>query len=73
MACGTRAVVSVGSVGSMEPTDLCKEVLEPMKFEGKCNQNSDYQLKPSKSLDPGVYDFGPHGLKFLTTPLGTIY
>ena len=36
-----RAVVSVGSVGSMEPTDFQKVLLEPTEFEGKWGQKSE--------------------------------
>ena len=34
-----RGVVSVGSVGSMEPTDFVNELLEPTEFEGKWDEN----------------------------------
>ena len=36
-----RAIVSVGSGGSMEPANFWKEVLEPKDFGGKLDQKSE--------------------------------
>ena len=36
-----RAVVSMGSVGSMEPKDFWKVLLESTEFEGKWGQKSE--------------------------------